>query len=210
MISATSPSEGLCPPGHWHRTAQGASLNPRVTSSPLAVSQSQSSLACPQALAFLRLPVGFGQWEPWRESEAGRIEILGSPAPPSWLAATPSPCLSREPPPASRALGPGLVSKPHCPSLSVQFFVVSLHPEHSFINSLFIMLAFQLSQFECTVCSLPGPKLIRGLGHLWTGCLVLPGIAGQQCRTVQFWSGNTRVHCGLTHWPCWWPLTPFS
>ena len=89
----------------------------------------------------LSLPVGFGQWERWWESEAGSTRMLGSPAPVSCLAATPSPYLSREPPPASCALGPGLVSKPHCPSLSVLFFVVSLHPEHSFINSLFIMLS---------------------------------------------------------------------
>ena len=67
--------------------------------------------------------------------------MLGSLAPLSCLAVTPSPCLSREPPPASHALGPGLVSKLHCPSLSVLFFVVSLQSEHSFINSPFIMLS---------------------------------------------------------------------
>ena len=106
-----------------------------------SVSQSQRSLACPQALTFLRPPVRFGQWELWRESEAGRTGMLGSPAPLSCLAVTSSPCLSREPPPASHALGPGLVSKLHCPSLSVLFFVVSLQSEHSFINSPFIMLS---------------------------------------------------------------------
>ena len=155
-----------------------------------SVSQSQRSLACPQALAFLRLPVGFGQWELWRESEAGRTGMLESPAPLSCLAVTPSPCLSREPPPASHALGPGLASKPHCPSFSVPFFVVSLHSEHSFINSLFIMLSSSYPSLNVpsVLCQDPDWYGVLGICELviWSYW----GLAGQQCHTGRIWSGN--------------------
>lgn len=149
-MSATSPSEvskfaPLCPPpatGHQCRTAWGAPPDPLVTS---------SSLLCVPELELSGLPQGTGF--PLASSTVWPVGALAgirgredrdvgeSRPPPSCLAAELSPSPSWEPPPVPHAFGPGLAVQLRCYSLPVLFFVVSLHPEHGLINSLFIKLS---------------------------------------------------------------------
>lgn len=104
-----------------------------------------SSVAWPSGLAFFWLPVRFGQWGHWQGSEGGKIGTLGSPL-------LPSPVLSDS---RTLILCPGSHYLPlvplglgwHWNSLLLApsptlFFVMSLHPEQSFINSPFIKLSF--------------------------------------------------------------------
>lgn len=145
-----------------------------------------SSVAWPRGLAFFWLPVRFGQWGHWQESEGGKIGTLGSPV-------LPSPALSDS---RTLILCPGSHYLPLVPSgLGRQwnslllapsptlFFVMSLYPEHSFINSLSIK--FSSNHPNLNVPSVP--RQDPDWASAYWPC------------SIQDWSRDAGCHCGITH-----------